>query len=114
MPPRAIAAQIAAHATTLSPPAAAPVTHTTHLVVADRTGRVVSLTLSLGPFFGADVALPGYGITFAATMGYLRDEDVSQGPTSAIVPTLVLDAAGDPVMAIGAAGAARIPGVVLQ
>jgi gamma-glutamyltranspeptidase/glutathione hydrolase len=50
----------------------------------------------------------------AATMGDLRDEYVSQGPTSAIAPTLVLDAAGDPIMAVGAAGAARIPGVLLQ
>jgi gamma-glutamyltranspeptidase len=90
-----------------------PTTQTTHLVVADRGGRVVSMTQSLGPFLGADVALPGYGITFAATMGYLKD-DVTQEPISAIAPTLVLNAGGDPVMALGAAGSARIPEVILQ
>jgi gamma-glutamyltranspeptidase/glutathione hydrolase len=112
---KAIADRIAARASGL--PASmgeAVVTHTTHLVAADRSGRVVSLTQSLGPFFGADVLLPGYGITFAATMGYLRDQDVSQGPISSIAPVLVLDAEGDPVLGIGAAGAARIPGVILQ
>src|SRR5207244_6924824 len=97
----------------VAPAPALPVTHTTHLVVADGRGRVVSLTQSLGPFFGAEVALPGYGITFAATMGYLKD-DVTQEPVSAIAPTLVLDARGEPVMAIGAAGSARIPEVILQ
>ena len=91
-----------------------PVTDTTHLAVADRRGMVVSLTSSLGPYFGAKVALPNYGITFAATMGYLDDVDVSEGPVSSIAPTLVFDSAERPILAVGAAGSDRIPGVILQ
>jgi gamma-glutamyltranspeptidase/glutathione hydrolase len=105
---------VRAHTTSLPAPSPHPVTNTTHMVTADRNGMVVSLTQSLGPFFGAKVALPKYGVTFAATMGYLDDEDVSQGPVSSISPTLVLDATGQPILAVGAAGSDRIPGVILQ
>lgn len=91
-----------------------PVTNTTHMVTADAEGRVVSLTQTLGQFFGPGVLLPGYGITFAGSMGYLRDDDVSKEPSSSIVPTIVFDAGGRPVVGVGGAGAARIPGAVLE
>jgi gamma-glutamyltranspeptidase/glutathione hydrolase len=58
--------------------------------------------------------LPGYGVTFASTMGYLRDTDPTVSPTSSIVPVIVYDAAGNPELALGGAGAARIPGAVIQ
>jgi gamma-glutamyltranspeptidase/glutathione hydrolase len=96
------------------PSAASPKTDTTHLVVADRNGMVVSLTQSLGPFFGAKVALPNYGITFAATMGYLDDRDVSKAPISSICPMVVFDSAKRPILAIGGAGSDRIPQVLAQ
>ncbi|MBW3623326.1 MAG: gamma-glutamyltransferase [Armatimonadetes bacterium] len=87
---------------------------TTHLTVSDRKGWVVSLTQTIGDFFGPKVALPGYGITFASTMGSLDDEDVSQGPFSSIAPTLVFDAGGRPLIGVGAAGGDRIPGAIFQ
>jgi gamma-glutamyltranspeptidase/glutathione hydrolase len=93
--------------------------HTTHLVVADSKGGAVSLTQTLGDFFGPKVALPGYGITFAGTMGSLDDTDVSQGPFSSITPVLVFPKiegriGPHPILAIGAAGGDRIPGTVFQ
>jgi gamma-glutamyltranspeptidase/glutathione hydrolase len=111
---REIAAHVAMRKSTLPAPDAAAVTNTTHFTIADGSGTVVSVTQTLGPFFGPGVVLPGYGITFASTMGYLRDTDPSISPTSSIVPTLVFDRGGSPEMALGGAGAARIPGAVLQ
>lgn len=87
---------------------------TTHLAVADRSGMLVSLTQTIGNFFGPKVALPGYGITFADTMGYLGDSDVSQSPYSSISPTMVFDERNQPLLAVGAAGGDRIPGAIFQ
>ncbi len=97
-------------------PSPAPMTHTTHLAVVDRRGMVVSLTQSLGPYFGPKVALPRYGVTFASTMGYLDADakDPSLPPESSIAPTLVYDLAGRPVMALGGAGSDQIPEAILQ
>lgn len=109
-----IAVHVAAKKSILPMPEAAMMTNTTHFSVADGQGTVVSVTQTLGPFFGPGVVLPGYGITFASTMGYLRDTNPSIQPTSSIVPTVVFDRTGTPIMALGGAGAARIPGAVLQ
>lgn len=109
-----IAAHVAAKKSTLPMPEPAQMTNTTHFTVADGKGTVVSVTQTLGPFFGPGVVLPGYGITFASTMGYLRDTNPSVQPTSSIVPTVVFDRTGTPELALGGAGAARIPGAVLQ
>jgi gamma-glutamyltranspeptidase/glutathione hydrolase len=109
-----IAAHVAARQSTLPMPEPAKITNTTHFTVADGKGTVVSVTQTLGPFFGPGVVLPGYGITFASTMGYLRDTNPSIQPTSSIVPTVVFDRTGTPEVGLGGAGAARIPGAVLQ
>ena len=111
---REIVEHVTARKSTLPMPEPATMTNTTHFSVADGQGTVVAVTQTLGPLFGPGVVLPGYGITFASTMGYLRDTDPSKSPTSSIVPTLVFDRTGTPVMALGGAGATRIPGAVLQ
>jgi len=111
---RDIAERVRTRKSTLPMPEPATMTNTTHFTVADGKGNVVAVTQTLGPLFGPGVVLPGYGITFASTMGYLRDTDPTVSPTSSIVPVVVFDRAGTPEMALGGAGASRIPGAVIQ
>ena len=42
---------------------------TSHFTIADCDGRVVSITQTLGPLFGARVITPELGFVYAATMG---------------------------------------------
>jgi gamma-glutamyltranspeptidase/glutathione hydrolase len=111
---REITERVRSRKSTLPMPEPAAMTNTTHFTVADGKGSVVSVTQTLGPFFGPGVVLPGYGITFASTMGYLRDTDPTVSPSSSIVPVVVFDRTGTPELALGGAGAARIPGAVIQ
>lgn len=114
LPARDIAERVRRRKSNLPRPPEAAVTNTTHFTVADGHGTVVAVTQTLGPYFGPGVVLPGYGMTFASTMGYLPDTDPSVQPSSSIVPLVVFDRDGKPEIALGGAGAARIPGAVLQ
>lgn len=88
--------------------------HTTHLVACDREGNVVSLTQSLGPLMGSKVASARYGFLLATTMGpYLGGMKAGERASSHISPILVLKD-GRPVMALGAAGGARIVPAIVQ
>jgi gamma-glutamyltranspeptidase/glutathione hydrolase len=88
--------------------------HTTHLVASDRYGNVVSLTQSLGPLMGSKVASARYGFMLATTMGpYLGAMKAGDRAASHISPILVLKD-GRPVMALGAAGGARIVPAIVQ
>jgi gamma-glutamyltranspeptidase/glutathione hydrolase len=86
---------------------------TTHLAVMDAAGNAVSLTTSIGPRFGDGLATAELGFLYAHSYRMdgeptprLRDETEQ-------TPTIVLRD-GRPVLALGAAGSARIPGAVLQ
>ncbi|MGH9792982.1 MAG: gamma-glutamyltransferase family protein [Candidatus Acidiferrales bacterium] len=86
---------------------------TTHLSVIDAEGNAVALTTSIGPRFGDGLATLELGFLYAHSyrmdgepMPRLRDETEQ-------TPTIVLKN-GRPVLALGAAGSARIPGTVLQ
>jgi gamma-glutamyltranspeptidase/glutathione hydrolase len=86
---------------------------TTHLAVMDAAGNAVSLTTSIGPRFGDGLATAELGFLYAHSYRMdgeptprLRDETEQ-------TPTIVLRN-GRPVLALGAAGSARIPGAVLQ
>lgn len=88
--------------------------HTTHFVASDNLGNIVSITQSLGPLLGSKVASEKYGFLFATTMGpYLGKMEPMDRASSHISPVLVLRD-GIPILALGAAGGARIVPAVVQ
>jgi len=90
--------------------------HTSHFTIADCDGRVVSITQTVGPLFGARVITPELGFVYAATMGsYLSAADQRPGsrPRTTIAPTVVTRD-GEVVLALGAAGGIRILSAIVQ
>lgn len=88
--------------------------YTTHVIVVDAKGMMVTLTQTVGPSLGAKVATPGLGFHYAATLGgYLADAEAGQRTRSFISPFLVLKD-GKPVLILGAAGGARIVEAVAE
>ena len=89
--------------------------HTTHFVVADGEGNVVSATQSLGNIFGSKVMPEGTGIWLNDALAWSRFEpagnvfDVYPGRQSlyALCPTLVMSD-GRPYIAIGTPGGRTI------
>jgi gamma-glutamyltranspeptidase / glutathione hydrolase len=90
--------------------------HTTHFVVADKEGNVVSATQTLGNIFGSKVMPEGTGIWLNDAIAWSRFEpagnvfDVYPGRQSlyALCPTLVMSD-GRPYVAIGTPGGRTIP-----
>ncbi|MDP2856757.1 MAG: gamma-glutamyltransferase [Bacillota bacterium] len=101
-----------------------PVVHeassTTHLSTMDRELNMVSLTQTIGRFFGCGVVVPGYGFVLNDEM---HDMDPRPGgpnsiapgkkPLSSISPTLVVKD-GLPHMTVGSPGSRRIITAVSQ
>jgi gamma-glutamyltranspeptidase/glutathione hydrolase len=90
--------------------------HTSHFTISDCEGRIVSITQTVGPLFGARVISPELGFVYAATMGsYLSAADQVPGsrPRTTIAPTIVTRD-GEVVLALGAAGGIRILSAVVQ
>jgi gamma-glutamyltranspeptidase / glutathione hydrolase len=114
------AAQISAQATAHSGTSSAYVSdkqeHTTHFVVADHEGNVVSATQTIGNVFGSRVMAEGTGIWLNDSIAYATFEpegnplDVFPGRYRLIgvCPTLVMRK-GKPVVAIGVQGGHNIP-----
>jgi gamma-glutamyltranspeptidase/glutathione hydrolase len=89
---------------------------TTQVSVADRFGNVVSLTQTMGRFFGARAMTPGLGIVYNSFLeGYnfeLPTTPQSRVPCPTdMSPTIVLKD-GRLVIALGSSGSRRIPGIV--
>ena len=90
--------------------------HTSHFTIADCDGRIVSITQTIGPLFGARVITPGLGFVYASTMGsYLSASDQAPGsrPRTTIAPTVV-SRNGEVLLALGAAGGIRILSAIVQ
>lgn len=83
---------------------------TTHFSVGDAGGMMVSATQSLGPGLGTRVVTPGLGFLYATRLG----SEPGSRPSSTISPTLVLGPDGEPLLALGGAGDARIISAVIQ
>jgi gamma-glutamyltranspeptidase/glutathione hydrolase len=85
--------------------------HTTHFVVADREGNVVSMTQTLGNIFGSKVMPEGTGIWLNNSISYARFEDGAEEADlvpgrfrlPGISPTLVMRE-GLPQVALGTHG----------
>ena len=101
--------------------AQASVGHTTHFVVADREGNVVSSTQTLGNVFGSKLMPEGTGLWLNDQLAWSRFEpegnvfDVYAGRQTlyALCPTIVLRD-GRPVVALGTPGGRTIPQTTTQ
>ena len=107
------------------PHASSTVSHprqsTTHLVVSDSTGNVVSYTFTIESTGGNAIVVPGYGFlmnneltdfNFDSTTHPNRS-DGDKRPRSSMSPTIVTRD-GQPYIAVGSPGGSTIPGTVLQ
>ena len=100
-------------------------TETTHLSVVDDKGNAVSTTTTLNNLYGSGVYLksigiflndemddfaakPGTGNMFGLVQGEANAIQPGKRPLSAMSPTIVLDAAGKLLLAIGSRGGPRI------
>jgi gamma-glutamyltranspeptidase/glutathione hydrolase len=88
---------------------------TTQISVADRHGNVVSLTQTMGRFFGARAMAPGLGIVYNSFLEGYDYNYPAPAPRTAcptdMAPTIVLKD-GRLVIALGSSGSRRIPGFV--
>ena len=91
--------------------------HTTHLSVIDKDGNVVSLTQTLGTFFGSGFTTAGV-LMNNALMNFsfsskINDVEPNKRPRSSIAPTIII-MDDKPIIAIGSPGASRIIATVVQ
>ena len=112
-------------ATSPVPPGSATITHpgqsTTHLVVADRRGAVVSYTFTIESTGGNGIVVPGHGFLLNNQLTDFNidsaDHPNSAGPRkrprSSMAPTIVTRR-GKPLLAVGSPGGASIITTVLQ
>lgn len=88
-------------------------TNTSHLSVVDADRNVVSLTSSVGILFGSGVYAGGMFMNSSGNLFRAGTRAPNRYPSSSVAPMIVLE--GDaPRLAVGAAGAAYIPGAVAQ
>jgi gamma-glutamyltranspeptidase / glutathione hydrolase len=94
---------------------------TTHLVVSDRFGSVVSYTFTIESTGGNGIVVPGYGFllnneltdfNFDST-SHPNRADGDKRPRSSMSPTIVTRN-GSPFLAVGSPGGSTIPPTVLQ
>ncbi len=94
---------------------------TTHLVVSDRKGNVVSYTFTIESTGGNAIVVPGYGFLMNNeltdfnfdSLTHPNRADGDKRPRSSMSPTIVTRH-GRPLMAVGSPGGSTIPGTVLQ
>jgi gamma-glutamyltranspeptidase/glutathione hydrolase len=97
---------------------------TTHLSIIDREGNAVSMTSSIENAFGSRMMVDGFLINNQLTdFSFISKKDgklvanhaaPGKRPRSSMAPTLVIDANGKVVLAIGSPGGANIIGYVAQ
>jgi gamma-glutamyltranspeptidase / glutathione hydrolase len=93
-------------------------TDTTHVVVVDREGTMVSMTNTLSNFFGSGLPVSGFFLNdqlknFSPEPDSINHVAPLKRPRSFVTPTIVLDD-GLPVLGIGSPGGRRIPNIVAQ
>jgi gamma-glutamyltranspeptidase/glutathione hydrolase len=107
------------------PHASATVSHpaqsTTHLVVSDSKGNVVSYTFTIESTGGNAIVVPGFGFLMNNELTdfnfdpktHPNRSDGDKRPRSSMSPTIVTRS-GQPFLAVGSPGGSTIPGTVLQ
>jgi gamma-glutamyltranspeptidase / glutathione hydrolase len=108
-----------------APQASATVSHpaqsTTHLVVSDSQGNVVSYTFTIESTGGNAIVVPGYGFLMNNELTdfnfdsqtHPNRSDGDKRPRSSMSPTIVTRD-GSPFLAVGSPGGSTIPPTVLQ
>jgi gamma-glutamyltranspeptidase / glutathione hydrolase len=94
---------------------------TTHLVVSDRHGTVVSYTFTIESIGGNGIVVPGYGFLLNNELTDFTYDDPAhpnapaggKRPRSSMSPTIVTRH-GQPLLAVGSPGGSTIPGTVLN
>ncbi len=94
---------------------------TTHLVVSDAKGNVVSYTFTIESTGGNGIVVPGYGFLLNNeltdfnfdSLTHPNRADGDKRPRSSMSPTIVTRR-GKPFLAVGSPGGSTIPGTVLQ
>jgi gamma-glutamyltranspeptidase / glutathione hydrolase len=91
---------------------------TTHFVVVDRDGTMVSVTNTLSNFFGSGLPVSGFFLNdqlknFSWEPGSVNQVAPGKRPRSFIAPTIVVDD-GRAVLGLGSPGGRRIPMMVAQ
>jgi gamma-glutamyltranspeptidase/glutathione hydrolase len=90
--------------------------HTTNITAVDADGNACVLTTSLG--LGSGDWLPGYDLHLNSMLGeadlITGEPAVGERMASMMSPTIVLDEAGGPRLAIGAAGGTRLRSALVQ
>lgn len=94
--------------------------NTTHLVVADKDGNLVSLTQSINYFFGSGVMVPELGLLLNNHCADFANDTTGPNPiaamrrpVSSMAPTIVLKD-HKPVLVIGTPGGPRIPAAMVE
>jgi gamma-glutamyltranspeptidase/glutathione hydrolase len=107
------------------PHASATVSHprqsTTHLVVSDSKGNVVSYTFTIESTGGNAIVVPGFGFLMNNELTdfnfdsqtHPNRSDGDKRPRSSMSPTIITRN-GQPFIAVGSPGGSTIPGTVLQ
>jgi gamma-glutamyltranspeptidase/glutathione hydrolase len=107
------------------PHASATVSHprqsTTHLVVSDSKGNIVSYTFTIESTGGNAIVVPGFGFLMNNELTdfnfdsqtHPNRSDGDKRPRSSMSPTIVTKG-GQPFIAVGSPGGSTIPGTVLQ
>jgi gamma-glutamyltranspeptidase / glutathione hydrolase len=103
---------------------AEPENGTTHFAVVDAAGNAVSYTSTIEGAFGSGLFFGGFYLNNELTDFTLTPEvdgkpvanrvEGGKRPRSSMAPTIVFDAAGKPVLVIGAAGGPTIPVTVAR
>jgi gamma-glutamyltranspeptidase / glutathione hydrolase len=93
-------------------------TDTTHVVVVDRDGTMVSMTNTLSNFYGSGLPVSGFFLNdqlknFSAEPDSINFPAPLKRPRSFITPTIVLQD-DKPVLGIGTPGGRRIPNIMAQ
>ena len=94
---------------------------TTHLVVSDRQGNVVSYTFTIESTGGNGIVVPGYGFLLNNeltdfnfdSLTHPNRADGDKRPRSSMSPTIITRD-GQPFIAVGSPGGSTIPPTVLQ
>ena len=99
-------------------PAISPESDTTHLVVVDREGRMVSATHTLSNFFGSGLPVSGFFLNdqlknFSSEADSVNRAEPGKRPRSFVAPTIIARD-GIPVLGIGSPGGRRIPMITSQ
>ncbi|MCM1043195.1 MAG: gamma-glutamyltransferase [Corallococcus sp.] len=94
---------------------------TTAFTVVDKDGNIASFTQTINHFWGAYIIPTGCGFflnnqmsSATFTSGGSAFVRPYKQPTSHIMPTLVLNSVGEPVLVLGSPGSMRIPSAVLN